>query len=109
AARRERHDDLHRLRRPRLGRGGRRAESEKQEGKESFHRADFSEALPRADLRPQIRGSTSLIDPGSTASAMSSNGVGWALTMTTLEPAARATSTVPAIGETWRLGPAARK
>jgi hypothetical protein len=45
-----------------------------------------------------MRGSTSLIEPASTASAMSSKGVCCALTMTIFAPAERATSTVPAIG-----------
>ena len=50
------------------------------------------EALPR------IAGRISLIEPGKTASATSSNAVGCAFTMITFAPAARARSTAPATG-----------
>jgi aminocarboxymuconate-semialdehyde decarboxylase len=53
--------------------------------------------VERAPL-PRIAGSTSLIEPGSTASAASSYGVGCALTITMRAPAALAISTAPATG-----------
>src|SRR6266581_8830908 len=58
---------------------------------------DEREALSRAGLTTSFE-STSLIEPGSTASATSSNGVGWAFTITSFAPAERAMSTAPAIG-----------
>ena len=53
--------------------------------------------VERAPL-PRIAGRISLIEPGSTASATSSNAVGCALTMITFAPASRAMSTAPATG-----------